>query len=328
MPPKAKGRGMTFQNVEVDLLLTLLEDAKPTGQEQWERLTNEFNRRVGTRPREMESLRTKFKSLRNKPKPTGDPDCPEEVRRAKRIQRDIENQMGVEDWDDDGDDNDGDDNDGDDNDGENVGDDNHGDDEGQNNQAPPRHIPLPLALTLPATPRPVTTVVGRRPPAKSNNRNAGVLRTGMTSDELRAQAMLRGRTPSPTTQSSGPSSSRRTVDGMLNEMIKPAQSNEPSMQQLMMWQQENDTKKEEREREREEKRDERQAAQAREDRQAVQAREDRDRQHAVEQERIRREELRYREERDERREEGNRNMMMLMMRGYKRDDDKQDNDKL
>jgi hypothetical protein len=74
----------TFQAVEVDLLLTLVESLLPKGGDDWERLTMEFNRKVGLRSREMESLRTKFKSLKNKKKPTGD--CPEEVRRAKHVQ--------------------------------------------------------------------------------------------------------------------------------------------------------------------------------------------------------------------------------------------------
>jgi len=40
-------------------------------------------------------------ALKNKKKPTGDPDCPEEVRRAKRIDRAIQQKIGVEDFDDD-----------------------------------------------------------------------------------------------------------------------------------------------------------------------------------------------------------------------------------
>ena len=42
-----------------------------------------------------ESLRRKFKALKNVMKPTGDPTCPPDVIRAKHIQRRIEERMGV-----------------------------------------------------------------------------------------------------------------------------------------------------------------------------------------------------------------------------------------
>ncbi|ETV75243.1 hypothetical protein H257_10435 [Aphanomyces astaci] len=40
-------------------------------------------------------MRRKFKSLRNSKNPTGDPDCPEDVKRAKRINRAMEARMSV-----------------------------------------------------------------------------------------------------------------------------------------------------------------------------------------------------------------------------------------
>ena len=43
-----------------------------------------------TRARDNESLKAKFKTLRLHKKPTGDPDCPPDVRRAKRLYRLIE----------------------------------------------------------------------------------------------------------------------------------------------------------------------------------------------------------------------------------------------
>jgi hypothetical protein len=47
------------------------------------------------RPRDNDSLKLKFKSLRLARKPTGDPTCPPEVRRAKLIYRDIERNADV-----------------------------------------------------------------------------------------------------------------------------------------------------------------------------------------------------------------------------------------
>lgn len=44
------------------------------------------------RPRDNESLKAKYKTLRLHKKPTGDPDCPPDVRRAKRLYREIEQQ--------------------------------------------------------------------------------------------------------------------------------------------------------------------------------------------------------------------------------------------
>ena len=84
---------MTFLTVG---LLSLIEGHLPTGQYMWDRLAGAFNE--GARRddmRDAEALKNKFIRLKNHPKPTGDPDCPEEVRRAKRVQRLIEAQCAV-----------------------------------------------------------------------------------------------------------------------------------------------------------------------------------------------------------------------------------------
>ena len=51
--------------------------------------------------RDMDSLRNKFKSLKNSRKPTGDPNCPIDVKRAKSIQRLIDNSSDTVGFDDD-----------------------------------------------------------------------------------------------------------------------------------------------------------------------------------------------------------------------------------
>ncbi len=63
----------------------------------WDRVSVEYNakRPRGSAYRDVESLRNKFKALKNSKKPTGDPRCPENVKRAKRIQRDIDNEVGA-----------------------------------------------------------------------------------------------------------------------------------------------------------------------------------------------------------------------------------------
>ena len=79
------------------------------GMYMWERVEHAYNskeerlkRHMGSMPvRDVESIRSKWKSLKNSKKPTGDPDCPKEVRRAKRIAWDIETGAGVFNLDDD-----------------------------------------------------------------------------------------------------------------------------------------------------------------------------------------------------------------------------------
>jgi hypothetical protein len=79
----------------------------------WDRVEHAYNskeergkRHMGSMPvRDVDAIRSKWKALKNNKKPTGDPDCPKEVRRAKRIAWEIETGAGVfvEDDDDDAD---------------------------------------------------------------------------------------------------------------------------------------------------------------------------------------------------------------------------------
>jgi hypothetical protein len=64
----------------------------------WERamaLYNKDYRPIYAPIRDTESIRNKYKSLKNATKPTGDPTCPPEVRRAKQIASCIESGIGV-----------------------------------------------------------------------------------------------------------------------------------------------------------------------------------------------------------------------------------------
>ncbi len=58
----------------------------------WERVADLYNQKTGKfQPfRDVDSLKNKFKGLKNTKKPTGDPTCPEYVKRAKRLQQEIE----------------------------------------------------------------------------------------------------------------------------------------------------------------------------------------------------------------------------------------------
>jgi hypothetical protein len=84
-------------------MLDIVEEILPHGQEMWVRVAEAYQSRVdpGYEVLDAESLRAKFKTLRLVKKPTGDPVCPPNVVRAKRLMALIENKMGVADFDDD-----------------------------------------------------------------------------------------------------------------------------------------------------------------------------------------------------------------------------------
>ena len=78
------------------------EQRLPFGNDEWEELALDFNRTMRifnplAQGRDGNSLKAKFKSLKNVRKPTGDPTCPPMVRRAKLAQRAIEGRMAVAD---------------------------------------------------------------------------------------------------------------------------------------------------------------------------------------------------------------------------------------
>jgi len=112
--------------------------------------------------------------------------------------------------------------------------------------------------------------------------------------ELRGLAS-RQSTPSPGSATSGTSTTRRTIDNILEEFIQPKSTAEPTFTEMMMWQRQEDTERE----------------RAREVRE--QAKEDREKLQAAERERVRRKDLRLREEREDRREEANRNLLLVIM---------------
>ena len=90
------GSGKNFTKYETKRMLEKVREHLPMGQMQWQTTTDAYNEGVGPdRLRDFESLRNKFKKLKNFPKPTGDPTCPSPVKAAKRIQREIEARAAV-----------------------------------------------------------------------------------------------------------------------------------------------------------------------------------------------------------------------------------------
>ena len=86
-------------------MLDIVERVLPTGQYQWERVAVEYNQRTREN-RPADSLKKKFKQLKNVSKPSGKPHIRSEIERAKKIASDMENSMGVVDCDDDDEDDD------------------------------------------------------------------------------------------------------------------------------------------------------------------------------------------------------------------------------
>jgi hypothetical protein len=87
-----RGSGPRFTQAEVTYMLETIEAQLPIGQEEWEEVASIHSEVFPTQNRDPLSIRRKFMSLCNKRQPTGDPNCPAEVRAAKRIRRLIEHQ--------------------------------------------------------------------------------------------------------------------------------------------------------------------------------------------------------------------------------------------
>jgi hypothetical protein len=81
----SKHAGAKFSNKEIDALLSIIEDQKPIGKIGWEQVGNFYNRLYPTKPREEINLRRKFNNLANVRMPTGDPNIPPHVLKAKMI---------------------------------------------------------------------------------------------------------------------------------------------------------------------------------------------------------------------------------------------------
>jgi hypothetical protein len=79
-------RGMYFKPSEVTFLLDICEKKKPVaGEAIWNVIEQVYNKKFFTAKRSWKSLRGKYKALYNTKAPTGDPDCPSAVKRAKHI---------------------------------------------------------------------------------------------------------------------------------------------------------------------------------------------------------------------------------------------------
>ncbi len=90
MPPAQIKRGIGYSQVELESLLDYLEEHLPISGIEWERVDTAHKAKFPTEVRSLESLKCKFQDLYQTKIPTGDPFIPLEVRRAKMIQRMME----------------------------------------------------------------------------------------------------------------------------------------------------------------------------------------------------------------------------------------------
>jgi hypothetical protein len=86
-------RGPAFSLLEIGILLDEIEDVLPISASQWQHVAGTHIARFPEYNRNVLSLRRKFNDLCNEKIPTGDPVCPPEVRRAKHLRRQIDQEM-------------------------------------------------------------------------------------------------------------------------------------------------------------------------------------------------------------------------------------------
>ena len=85
----SKGRGPTFGDQEVSHMLDLIEERSPIGSQEWDMIEALHNAKFPDQKRTKETIKRKFSMLYSTRSPTGDPNCPPLVRRAKRIYNQI-----------------------------------------------------------------------------------------------------------------------------------------------------------------------------------------------------------------------------------------------
>jgi hypothetical protein len=91
----AGGGKMHYRDDELNDLMDIMEELLPIGKYEKEKVAERYNMMHPTRPREYPNLMTQFNKFASKKPPTGNPDCPPLVRRAKRILKKIRNKAGI-----------------------------------------------------------------------------------------------------------------------------------------------------------------------------------------------------------------------------------------
>jgi hypothetical protein len=84
-----------FRDFELDALMDIIKEVLPIGKFEWDKVATRFNAMFPTRPRLMRNLRNRFNNYAGKKPPTGDPDCPPLVRKAKQVNQLIKSKAGM-----------------------------------------------------------------------------------------------------------------------------------------------------------------------------------------------------------------------------------------
>ena len=87
MPPSRAKRGSSYTQVELDSFLDLMEEILPLSSQEWERVETLHRVNFPNEDHTRESLKRKFQELYRTKIPTGDPNIPPHIKRAKEIQR-------------------------------------------------------------------------------------------------------------------------------------------------------------------------------------------------------------------------------------------------
>jgi hypothetical protein len=88
MPPRKK-QGAGVSHKEVGSLLDVIEEVLPLGQGEWDTVERQHHSMYPDAGRTRDALKQKFAKLHLKKIPTGDQNCPPEVRRAKSIYKEM-----------------------------------------------------------------------------------------------------------------------------------------------------------------------------------------------------------------------------------------------
>ena len=88
-------RGGNYSKQEKNILLDIIEKHLPVGNAMWDVVYNDFERSMPGTTRDVKSIRECYRRMINSKMPTGDPRCPTDIRRAKRIQYAIHSQNAI-----------------------------------------------------------------------------------------------------------------------------------------------------------------------------------------------------------------------------------------
>ena len=87
--PPSRRRGFQFRAEELDDLMDLVESFLPISAQNWQAVADVHLENYRREARTAESLRRKFQEISRRTGPTGDPNCPPYVIKAKRINRQL-----------------------------------------------------------------------------------------------------------------------------------------------------------------------------------------------------------------------------------------------